>query len=127
MNRTEKTSSSPHLVAERDRLLDLITQIRQAGRVAPAHCWLTESSETKGDYTYTYARLVKQPPGKKPTSPSLGKPGSEKHRDWQRAILRRDAIGELEQQLKLVEALIDRQVTTEGWVTIASSQENKMN
>lgn len=122
MNRTESIPISPHLSAERNRLLNTIAQIRQAGRVAPAHCWLTESSETKGDQTYTYARLVKQPPGKKPTSPSLGKPGSEKHQDWQKAILRRDAIAELEQQLRLTEALIDRQVVAAEWVSIASVQ-----
>jgi hypothetical protein len=103
--------TSPNLFAERDRLLDLIVQIRQAGAIAPAYSWLTESSETKGNRTYIYIRLIHEIPGKK-TSQSLGKPGSGKHRDWQEAIARREAITELEQQLKLLEVLSDRQATT---------------
>jgi hypothetical protein len=104
--------TSPHLFAERNRLLDLIVQIRQTGTIAPAYSWLTESSETKGNRTYIYIRLIQEIPDKKKTSQSLGKPGSGKHRDWQEAIARREAITELEQQLKLLEGLSDRQATT---------------
>lgn len=101
--------TSPHLQAEENRLLTLMTQIRNSGSVAPAYCWLTETSETKGGKTYSYVRLVTERPGSKPTSRSLGKPGGERHRDWQAAIDRREAIGELEQQLKILRELVERQ------------------
>lgn len=98
------------LEAERERLLTLIDQIRSAGEVAPAYCWLTETSSTKGTKTYTYAVLVTQKPNRKPKSQSLGKPGSQRHRQWRTAIARREAITELEQQLAMLQALIERQV-----------------
>lgn len=41
----------------------------------------------------------------------LGKAGSEKYRDWRARIQRREAIAELEQQLSMLQALIDRQAT----------------
>lgn len=109
MNHTEKNAVSPHLLAEHDRLLEAIRSVRQAGSVAPAYCWLVESSETKGTRTYTYIKLIREQPGKKPSSKSLGKPGSEKHQVWQNAINRREQIAELEQQLKLLEMLMNRQ------------------
>jgi hypothetical protein len=105
MNHPQET----YLQLELQRLLDAVEKVRSTGRVAPAYCWLTESSETKGSKTYTYIRLVTQEPGKKLSSISLGRPGSEKHREWSSAIERREAIGELEQQLKMLDALIQRQ------------------
>lgn len=101
--------SSPHLAAERDRLLSEVVRIRDSGAVAAANCWITESSQTKGNKTYTYARLVSELPGKKPEVRSLGRPGSRKHREATLAIQRRDAIAELEQQLSMLEALLSRQ------------------
>jgi len=101
---------SPHLEAERSRLVNLIEQIRHAGEIAPAYCWLTQTTSTKGDRTYTYALLVSQKPDHKPKSQSLGKPGSQKHRHWQAAIVRRDQINELEQQLSMLQTLIERQI-----------------
>lgn len=101
--------SSSFLSAERDRLLTLIHQIRSAGEVAPAYCWLSETHSTKGGKTYTYIVLVTQKPDRKPQSRSLGRPGSLRHHHWQGAIARREAIVELEQQLSLLQALIDRQ------------------
>lgn len=101
---------SAFLESERERLLTLIHQIRTAGEVAPAHCWLTETSSTKGAKTYTYAVLVTQKPDRKPRSRSLGRPGSQKHRHWKDAIARRDAIAELEQQLSMLQALMERQI-----------------
>lgn len=109
---------SPHLPAERQRLLDAIATIRDSGSVAPAYCWLTESSETKRGKTYTYVRLVTEKPGQKNTSTSLGRPGSSKHRAWQAAIARREAINELEQQLKLLEALMQRQAEAMQWLKV---------
>lgn len=103
---------SPYLEAERQRLLDLILQVRTAGEVAPAYCWLTQTTSTKGAKTYTYALLVTQKPEHKSQSRSLGKLGSQRHQYWQAAIVRREAIDELEQQLSMLQALIDRQART---------------
>lgn len=97
------------LEAEQQRLLLLIQHIQTAGQVAPAYCWLTESSSTKGGKTYTYAVLVTQPPDRKPSIQSLGKPGSSRHQHWKDAIARREAIAELEQQLAMLQTLIARQ------------------
>ncbi|MGI0484000.1 hypothetical protein ACN4EK_01115 [Pantanalinema rosaneae CENA516] len=100
------------LSSERERLVQLIQQLDQAGEVAPPYCWLTETSSKKGTKTYTYVILVTQPPDRKPKSQSLGRPGSARHRHWQQAIARRAAIVELEQQLAMLEALIERQLRT---------------
>jgi hypothetical protein len=108
---TESTMISPHLAAERDRLLDAIAQIRQAGPIAPAYCWLSTTSTTKKGKTYTYATLVEEKPHCKPKVISLGKLGSVRHRSWQIAIANREAITELEQQLSILQKLIDRQAT----------------
>jgi AAA domain len=102
-------SKSIYLQSELQRLLSAIEALRSSGRIAPAYCWLTESTETKGSRTYTYIRLVTEEPGKKLSSKSLGRPGSGKHREWKAAIERREAIVELEQQLKMLDALIQRQ------------------
>jgi hypothetical protein len=110
MNHTEINAEFDYLKAERKRLLDRIATIRASGTVAPAHCWLIESTEEKGSRTYTYIKLITQKPGKKLTSKSMGRPGSDRHREWKLSIERREAIGELEQQLKMLEALIDRQL-----------------
>lgn len=104
--------TSTLLESEQERLLTLIHQIRASGQVAPAYCWLTETSSTKGAKTYIYAVLVTQKPDRKPKSQSLGKPGSYKHRHWQEAIARREAIVELEQQLAMLQTLIERQART---------------
>jgi hypothetical protein len=109
MNHTEINLISLHLLAERDRLLEAIESVRLSGTVAPTFCWLVESSETKGARTYRYIKLITERPGRPLTSKSLGKPGSEKHRVWQVAIQRREIIAELEQQRKMLEALIKRQ------------------
>lgn len=101
---------SAFLESERERLLTLIHQIRTSGEVAPAYCWLTETSSTKGAKTYTYAVLVTQKPDRKPKSQSLGRPSSQKHRHWKDAIARREAIAELEQQLSMLQALMERQI-----------------
>lgn len=101
--------TSPHLAAERTRLLNAIVQIRNSGKVAPAYCWLSTTSSTKNGKTYTYATLVAEKPNTKPKSVSLGKIGGARHQSWQEAIGNRDAIVELEQQLSLLQKLIDRQ------------------
>lgn len=100
---------SIYLQAELQRLLDSVKAVQTLGIVAPAHCWLTESSETKGSKTYTYIRLVTEEPGKKLISKSLGRPGSKRHQEWRSAIARREAIAELEQQLKILDTLVQRQ------------------
>ncbi|NJR40633.1 MAG: hypothetical protein HC781_19640 [Leptolyngbyaceae cyanobacterium CSU_1_4] len=102
-------SESTFLHAELQRLLKVIEAVRTSGIVAPAYCWLTESSETKANKTYTYIRLVTEKPGKKLVSKSLGKPNSKRHQEWKRAMIRREAIAELEQQLKILDILVQRQ------------------
>ena len=108
--RTKMVSSN--LQAEQQHLLDRIAQIRGSGDIAPAYCWLTVSTVTKSGKTYEYARLVIEKPGSKPKISSLGRLGSERHRHWKTAIARRDAIVELEQQLKILQGLMDRQVAS---------------
>ncbi|MCU0549555.1 MAG: hypothetical protein MUC48_09435 [Leptolyngbya sp. Prado105] len=111
MKHIENRFLSPHLQAERRRLLDTIAEIRRSGEVAPAYHWITTQSETKENgATYEYAKLnIKKPGDEKVKTRSLGKPGSEEHRRWQEALARRDEIAELEQQIKMVEDLINRQ------------------
>ncbi len=109
----ESFMRSSFLEAERERLLSLIQQIRNSGTVAPAYCWLTETSSTKGAKTYVYVVLVTQKPDLAPKSQSLGRPGSTRHRQWKHAIARREAITELEQQMSMLEALMERQM--EAW------------
>jgi hypothetical protein len=109
MKHTENNIEPDYLEAERLRLLDWVAVIQASGKVAPAYCWLIESSEEKGSRTYTYIKLITQKPGKRLTAKSLGRPGSDRHRQWKTAIARREAIAELEQQLKMLDALIERQ------------------
>ena len=97
---------SPHLEAERDRLLQLIQAIRDSGSVAPINVWI--SPAPKGEHVY-YKLSSKNPDFK---NQHLGKAGSEKYRDWRARIKRREAIAELEQQLSMLQALIDRQSIT---------------
>ena len=90
--RSVQKTMSPNLQAEQQHLLDTIVQIRGSGSVAPAYCWLTVSTVSKGGKTYEYARLVVEKPGSKPKISSLGRLGSERHRHWKMAIARREAI-----------------------------------
>lgn len=108
-NHAENLVISPHLAAERSRLLDAVVEIRNSGSVAPAYCWLSTTSSTKNGKTYTYAVLVEEKPGSRPRSKSLGCINSERHRQWQAAIANREAISELEQQLSMLQKLIERQ------------------
>lgn len=94
---------SPHLEAERERLLALLQTIRNSGSVAPLNVWI--SPAPKGNHLY-YKLTSKNPEYK---NQHLGKAGSEKYRDWRARIQRREAIAELEQQLSMLQALIDRQ------------------
>jgi hypothetical protein len=96
---------SSHLEAERDRLLQLIQNIRDSGSVAPINVWI--SPAPKGEHVY-YKLSSKNPDIK---NLHLGKAGSEKYRDWKARIQRREAIAELEQQLSMLQALIDRQAS----------------
>ena len=99
---------SPHLEAEQDRLLQLIQDLRNSGRVAPCNVWI--SPVPKGAHLY-YKLSSKNPTYK---NQHLDKAGSEKYRDWRARIERREAIAELEQQLSMLQALIDRQETSAG-------------
>ena len=94
---------SPHLKAERDRLLSRIHQIRALGSPAPANVWI--SPYEKG--AHTYYKLTSE--NKDCKTQHLGKVTNLKYRDWVGRIQRRNDIQELEQQLSLLAALIDRQ------------------
>ena len=96
---------SPHLQAEHDRLLELIQAIRDSGSVAPLNVWI--SPAPKGEHLY-YKLSSKNPEYK---NQHLGKAGSDKYRDWRARIQRREAVAELEQQLSMLQALIERQAT----------------
>jgi len=98
---------SLHLQAERDRLLSEIERIRQSGPVAPPNIWIGPNLHTKGKKTYEYLKLNSENPQVRHLH--LGKAGSEKHRDWLARIARRNAVGELEAQLAMLLALMDRQ------------------
>ena len=88
--------SSPHLEAERDRLLQLIQAVRNSGSVAPLNVWI--SPAPKGEHLY-YKLSSKNPDYK---NQHLGKAGSEKYRDWRAKIERREVVAKLEQQVYLV-------------------------
>ena len=73
--------------------------------MAPINVWI--SPAPKGKHLY-YKLSSKNPEYK---NQHLGKAGSEKHRDWRARIQRREALAELEQQLSMLQALIDRQAS----------------
>jgi hypothetical protein len=101
---------SSHLEAEKQRFLDCIEAIRKSGAVAPARYFLTTTTTaSEAGKTYYYARLVREESVGKQTVRPLGRLGSVEHRAWERSIVRRDAIVELEQQLKLLDELMQRQ------------------
>jgi len=100
-------SAETYLQQERDRLIALSDAVRSSGSVAPANCWVTEVEKHKGNRTYCYARLVSDSKGLRRW---LGRRRAELHRDWLARIARREAIQEIEQQVQMLDALIDRQV-----------------
>ena len=72
--------------------------------------WLQVTSGSallKGEYLY-YKLSSKNPEHK---NQHLGKAASEKYRGWRARIQRREAIAELEQQLSMLQALVDRQAS----------------
>jgi hypothetical protein len=83
--------------------------------VALLNVWI--SPAPKGEHIY-YKLSSKNPDIK---NLHLGKAGSEKYRDWRARIERREAIAELEQQLSMLQALIDRQAS----VSISVPDERK--
>ncbi len=112
----QKSMINSSLEAERLRLQQLEDTIRASGRVALAKCWLTESHETKNFKTYTYIRLVTEKENGKTTSPSLGRPGSSRHREWQAAIARREALNEIALQAAMLQELMRRQENKQGLI-----------
>lgn len=98
---------SPHLQAERDRLLQEIERIRAAGVVAPTNVWIGPNFQMKEGKVYQYYKLNSENPQVR--HQHLGKPGNEKYQDWTAKIARRNAIQELEVQLAMLQVLMDRQ------------------
>lgn len=100
---------SPNLAAEKEHLLQRIEVIRKTGQVAPALYFISVAPTVSKGKTYHYARLLKEKKGKQAMVARLGRENSSSHQDWKRRIARRDAIVELEQQLKLLDELMQRQ------------------
>ena len=101
------TDQPNYLQQERDRLIALSDAVRSSGSVAPANCFCVEVEKHKGNKTYCYARLDSDSKGLRRW---LGRRRSGLHRDWLERIARRDSLQEIEQQVQLLDALIDRQV-----------------
>ena len=101
------TDQPNYLQQERDRLIALSDAVRWSGSVAPANCFCIDVEQHKGNKTYCYARLLSDSKGLRRW---LGRRRSELHRDWLARIARREAIQEVEQQLSLLDALIDRRM-----------------
>lgn len=100
---------SPNLAAEKERLLQRIEVIRKTGDPAPALYFVSVAPTVSKGKTYYYARLLKEKNGKQTIVGRLGKENSREHQTWKRRIARRDAIVEIEQQLKLLDELMQRQ------------------
>lgn len=94
--------TSPHLQAERERLLSAIEAIRASGDIAAANVQIVADFLTKKDFRLTNTNLPME-------EQVLGQKGSEKYCDWESRIKRRKVLTEIEQQLAMLEALIDRQ------------------
>ena len=100
-------NAETYLQQERDRLIALSDAVRSSGSVAPANCCCVEVEQHKGNKTYCYARLLSDSKGQ---SRWLGRRRSELHQDWLARIARREAIREIERQVQMLDALIDRQL-----------------
>jgi hypothetical protein len=98
-----------YLQCEIDRLIEMSDVVRSSGSVAPPKCWVTVvEMRSKRGRIYRYARLVSES-SDRVTTRLLGRPGSDDAIDWQWRCRRRDAIAEIEQQMRMVSALVDRQ------------------
>ncbi len=53
---------SPHLQAERDRLLSEIEHIRHTETVDPASVWIESNFQAKGEKLYEYYKLNSENP-----------------------------------------------------------------
>jgi len=92
----------PHLQAERERLLSKIESIRASGAVAPAQVQIVADFLSNKDFRLSNTDLLMK-------ERVLGHKGSEKYCDWENRIKRRKMLTEIEQQLAMLDALIDRQ------------------
>ncbi len=106
--RANPSSPSLFLQGELDRLQSLSDAVRASGSVAPANCWVSEIEQIKNGRTYRYAKLISA--SKQMRSRLLGRPGCESDRDWRSRCQRRAMIAEIEQQMRLLVELIDRQM-----------------
>ncbi len=93
------------LEAELSNLAELEDQVRKSGPVARDYVFLTQC-KTDG---VTYARLVTQKTStSKQKVRGLGRPGSERHRDWERRIQRRESLDEIWTRVDLIRNLLGR-------------------
>jgi hypothetical protein len=98
--------TSLHLQAEHDYLLDRLNVIKSSGEIAPPNVRIAPDFLTPKAWILNQTTLPMK-------ERHLGKHGSAKYRDWEARIHRRDQIQELEQQLSLLQALMDRQEAAE--------------
>ena len=98
--------SSPHLQAERDRLLAQIAVIQESGEAAPANVRIEPDFLNPKCWLLNHTNLPMR-------ERQLGQAGSTRHREWVERIHRRDRLTELQQQLELVQGLLERQAKTE--------------
>jgi hypothetical protein len=101
---------SSNLQAERDALLAKLAEIRDSGPVAPANVQIHPDFLSPKSWILIHTELPMK-------ERYLGLHGSEKYRDWEARIRRRDQIQELEKQLAIVEELIERQAKMERLFT----------
>ena len=99
--------TSERLVKEAELLQLRIEELGKADR-APQNCWLSRWKHEGG----VHIRLLFEDENGQQSTQYIGKEDCHQHYEWETKIARRDELAELEQQLSLLEALIDRQT---GW------------
>lgn len=99
--------ASERLVKEAELLRSRIEELRKT-ELAPQNCWLSRWKHEGG----IHIRLLFQDENGQQSTQYIGKEDCHQHYEWETKIARRDELAELEEQLSLLKALIDRQ---DGW------------
>lgn len=98
---------SPHLQAERERLLTQIATIRDSGEAAPPNVRIEPDFLNPKSWLLTHTNLPMR-------ERQLGRSNSPRYREWVERIHRRDRLQELNDELAMVENLLERQSKTES-------------
>lgn len=94
--------TSPHLKAERERLISQIGAVRSSGETAPPGVRIEPDFLSPKTWMLSHINLPMK-------ERKLGHSGSAEYRQWAAKIQRRDDLAELEKQLELLQGLIDCQ------------------